>query len=151
MVARVGALLRRVDSEIQTVSNLLSFNNGDLTIDTVLLEVVNDIAVNTIGSVAFTSSPSGAEIYVQGNLVGRTPFNLNAEAANYQVELRLANYRNFQTVVEVIAGQTTKLGVNLEAVQQTTSLNIGSSPSGAEVYIDGTLLTETTKKPKMIY
>jgi DNA-binding response OmpR family regulator len=33
MVARVGALLRRVDGKKHTVSSLLSFNDGNLTID----------------------------------------------------------------------------------------------------------------------
>jgi len=39
MVARVGALLRRADGDIATVSNVLSFNDGNLIIDTDLLDV----------------------------------------------------------------------------------------------------------------
>lgn len=39
MVARVGALLRRVEGQSYAVSSFLSFNDNDLTIDTVKYEV----------------------------------------------------------------------------------------------------------------
>ncbi len=109
--------------------------------DTVLFEVVSENSTsNRSGSLDFRSTPSGADVYVFGNFVGTTPMSLNTKVGNYLVELKLANYKNFESQVEVFANQTTSVSVTLESTVQTANLNIGSSPSQAEVYIDGQYL-----------
>lgn len=110
--------------------------------DTVLFEVTdpnsnNNPPVNA-GTIDFRSNPSGAEVFIFGNLVGNTPMTLNVKEGNYLVELRLSGSKIFDNIVKVSAGRTSLVEASLEVnPPASASLNIGSSPSNAEVYIDG--------------
>jgi len=112
--------------------------------DTALFEIVdatsssNSSVPSDAGTIDFRSNPSGADVYVFGNFVGNTPLSLNVKEGNYLVEMKLAGVKIFDNVVRVAAGQTSVVEANAVAsTPATANLNIGSSPSGAEVYVDG--------------
>ncbi|RTH04126.1 S-layer protein [Thermus scotoductus] len=95
------------------------------------------------GTLAVTSSPSGAEVYVEGTLRGRTPLSLSLPEGRYAVELRAPGYEPYQATVQVRRGETTRLDVRLNPVSRTGILLLESSPTGAEVYVNGTLRGRT--------
>jgi len=94
------------------------------------------------GTLAVTSTPSGAEVYLNGALRGRTPLSLALPEGRYEVELRLSGYEPHRTRVEVRRGETTRLDVRLNPIR-TGTLLLESSPSGAEVYLNGQLRGRT--------
>ncbi|MFD3006128.1 PEGA domain-containing protein [Thermus tengchongensis] len=89
------------------------------------------------GTLAVTSSPSGAEVYVEGALRGRTPLSLSLPEGRYAVELRLSGYETYRATVQVRRGETTRLDVRLNPIPRTGTLLLESSPTGAEAYVNG--------------
>lgn len=95
------------------------------------------------GTLAITSTPSGAEVYLDGALRGRTPLSLSLPEGRYGVELRLAGHEPYRATVQVRRGETTRLDVRLTPVPRTGTLLLESSPAGAEVYLEGRLQGRT--------
>jgi len=93
--------------------------------------------VATTGTLSVDSSPQGAEVYVAGSFRGRTPVNISLNEGTYDVELRLPGYETYRARVQVRAGQTARLAPRLQPVVTTGTLEINSTPSGAEAYVDG--------------
>jgi hypothetical protein len=52
-------------------------------------------------SVAFDSTPDGAEIVIDGNLVGNTPSTLRLTPGHHSIDLRMAGYRTWSRVMVV--------------------------------------------------
>ncbi len=89
------------------------------------------------GSLFVDSSPQGAQVYVDGELSGRTPVQLVLGEGVHDVELRLEGYEPYRARVQIRAGQTTRLSPRLIALVRTGTLEVTSTPDGAEVYVDG--------------
>ena len=95
------------------------------------------------GTLSVASTPSGAEVYVDGALRGRTPLSLSLPEGRYGVEVRLSGYEPYRATVQVRRGETTRLEVRLNPIPRTGTLYLESSPSGAEVYLEGRLQGRT--------
>jgi hypothetical protein len=54
------------------------------------------------GSVAITSDPAGAEVYVDGHFVGQTPATLHLASGAHRIELRASGKRDWARDLEVI-------------------------------------------------
>ncbi|WP_457637788.1 PEGA domain-containing protein [Oceanithermus sp.] len=93
--------------------------------------------VVTTGNLSVNSLPQGAEVYVDGSYRGRTPLNVSLNEGTYDVELRLPGYETYVARVRVRSGKTSRLAPRLQPVVTTGTLEIYSTPSGAEAYVDG--------------
>ncbi len=94
--------------------------------------------VQITGSISLSSSPSGANIFIDGLNVGITPMTLQGvQPGNHSVRLALSGYNDYNAAISVIAGQTTFISATLAQVQLTGDISVSSTPSGANVYIDG--------------
>ncbi len=102
--------------------------------------------VLTLGSISFASTPSGADIYLDGTLqTAKTPATITSvSAGSHSYTLRLTGYTDATGTVTVTAGQTSTVSVTLTPVVTTGSISFASSPSGADIYLDGTLKTAKT-------
>ena len=103
--------------------------------------------IQQYGSVSITSSPSGAYVYMDGVYKGRTPLTLNNVAAiNHNVELDLAGYYDWKTTVSVASGVTRYVDARMVAIPSETTgrIDVASSPTGADVYLDGIHQGKTT-------
>ncbi|MBI1935123.1 PEGA domain-containing protein [Candidatus Woesearchaeota archaeon] len=102
--------------------------------DTVQNEVQEDI-VDT-GAISVESSPSNAQVYVDGELKGETPSNLyNIPTGSHRITIRKEGYEDFQKDVMVKVGATQEI----EAV-----LNQQAKPSDKK----GEKLAENQKEPQ---
>ena len=63
----------------------------------------------TTGKVLVTSSPVQAEVYLNNQLYGITPQNLDVSPGTYTVQLMSGGYKPFSQVVAVTAGSTTQI------------------------------------------
>jgi Zn-dependent protease len=103
--------------------------------------------VPAMGTMIIDSSPSDASIYIDGSLKGTTPFTSNTiTAGDHTVTLTMTGYEKFITTVTVPPGGTIQgVYTMVPEITTTTSLPrtgtmiIESIPSGASVYIDGSL------------
>lgn len=98
-------------------------------------------AAAAIGAAAFGSIPEGAEVFVDGAPVGRTPVRVELRAGTHAVQFK----RNAATRTQTIAvKQGTELPVTVDWSQKAIgSLQVNSTPTGAKVSVDGKLRGQT--------
>ncbi len=92
------------------------------------------------GLIAIDSTPQGADIYVDGNFNGETPFTVGGLTPGpHQVVLVFPGYAPYTATVQVQAGQTASVNAILAQVTLTGlgDINVASQPSGASIYLDG--------------
>jgi len=73
---------------------------------------------STTGSISVTSSPAGAQVYIDNVYRGVTPLTLDGiPTGTHQVRLALAGYNDYSTTVEVGAGSTSSASASLSPIQ----------------------------------
>ena len=95
------------------------------------------------GTLSVNSNPSGAEVLVEGRLVGSTPLNLVLRPGRVDLELRLGGYQTFRTSAQIRPGETTVVNASLVPVVQNGLLQINTNPQGAQVILDGRVVGNT--------
>jgi hypothetical protein len=95
------------------------------------------------GSLSLASSPAGADVYIDGSYRGITPVTLSGlTSGSHTIVISQYGYTDYSTTATIYAEQTRTVSVTLisssPAPAHTGSITITSSPSGADVYLDGT-------------
>jgi formylglycine-generating enzyme required for sulfatase activity len=81
-----------------------------------------NLTLASTGSIAFTSEPSGADLYINGTYKGRTPYTASdLPAGSYTYELRKEGYETLSASAGVDAGKTAQvyklLSSSLKAIE----------------------------------
>jgi formylglycine-generating enzyme required for sulfatase activity len=84
--------------------------------------------------VAVASSPSGAEVRIDGAAVGATPSTFEVEAGSRTLEIRKAAYKPARRSLEIVAGEAVDLGV-VTLTPEDGRLSVTSRPAGATVTV----------------
>ena len=72
-------------------------------------------AANSPGSLAVTSRPSGAQVFVDDNVIGTTPLLLSDVAVGpRRLRLELPGYKTFTASVEIKPGARSRVAASLE-------------------------------------
>ncbi len=96
------------------------------------------------GDIVIQSNPPGAAVFLDGTFMGTTekgnPLDLTGVATgSHTIDIRLGNYNDYSTVIEVTAGKVSTVTAELVPVSQPTqsgTVQIISSPAGANVFLD---------------
>ena len=92
-------------------------------------------------AIAIVTTPAGAEVYLDGVVIGETPLELDDLAADtYQLSLRHPHYETVDIALPLAAGVTEQ--VERELVRGTGALELDVSPASAWVERDGERLAE---------
>ena len=86
--------------------------------------------------VSVSSRPGGAEVLVDGTPVGRTPADLEVEAGERLLELRLPGYNAWREAIAVLADQPLDLP-EVTMVQADGRVELVTDPAGAAVSVNG--------------
>jgi len=92
------------------------------------------------GSVEVTSVPDGATIYLDGNYAGISPKTISdIPTGVHAITLKKDGYNDWDSEIDIIKGKTVSINARMETrdIPYDGSINIQSTPSNAEVYIDG--------------
>jgi formylglycine-generating enzyme required for sulfatase activity len=101
------------------------------------------------GAIKITTNPAGATVFVDATPMGTTPTTLtNIPAGERQLSIVKDGYSTLNKVVTVYAGRTTEVTETLARL--TGSIMIGSSPSGAQVYLNDKYVGTTPYKVQNI-
>jgi len=124
--------VHRVEVELsgyRTYSTTVMVNAGKSVVLNVTLEPKP-------GILSVNSTPPGAEVYVNGTYRGRTPLSITLPPGRYQVVVTLKGYQQYAETINLSAGENVSIfaRLNKEAVG---TLQINTTPSGADVYVDG--------------
>ncbi|HOX36105.1 MAG TPA: PEGA domain-containing protein [Methanoregulaceae archaeon] len=109
-----------------------------------LYATLNPIAA--YGSIRVTSSPSGAVAYLDGSSWQYTPCTFEDVSANtnHQIKVSMNGYKTYTKTVTVYADDTEYVSANLApSPSKTGSLYVTTTPSGADIYVDGGYLAES--------
>jgi hypothetical protein len=95
------------------------------------------------GAIYAQSSPAGAAIYMNGNFQGYSPMTLpNLPPGTYSMKASISGYTPDTQLINVYAGQTASYYPTLQLSppppRSTGTVYVKSSPSGSQVYADGT-------------
>ena len=89
------------------------------------------------GTLKLTSSPSGANVYVDGAFAGTTPISdYSVTGGSHHLLFALDGYENYTTDVTVVMYETTTVNAYLTPIS-SGSISITSTPSNASVKVDG--------------
>ncbi|MDH7510359.1 MAG: PEGA domain-containing protein [Methanolinea sp.] len=105
--------------------------------------------MQTTGSLRVTSSPSGAETYVDEIYRGYTPMTIGSlSTGRHAVRLSLAGYQDYTRTVEIESGSQSSFSVTLTPVYQPTTgdIVVTSVPGGAAIYLDGSYRGTTSER-----
>jgi hypothetical protein len=92
-----------------------------------------DAPDNTTGYLQVSSTPSGAEIYLDLVFKGITPepkgfINItNLTPHEYRLVLKKASYLDYISTVKIVSGQTVTVSANLQAANLTSQENPGNT------------------------
>jgi PKD repeat protein len=91
------------------------------------------------GSIAITSIPSDAEVYIDGQLRGIAPAIFpEVLPGNHQVTLSSKGYDDWSHTISVGSGRMSAVNAELIAAKETSgSLAVITDPPGAEIFMDG--------------
>ena len=85
---------------------------------------------------SFASTPAGADVIVDEEIVGQTPFTAEILEGRHDIRVKLAGYKPWQESVNVIANQAMDFsGIMLELADATVFL--ASDPPRANATVDG--------------
>ena len=145
----------------RTISNLVTgtynvrltlpgYQDWTGTVDTIA-ETVVPLSATFAGSANITSTPSGAEIFINDVDQGVTTPHIftGMTDGSYSLKLTLLHYYDLTDTFTITAGTTTNVSKTLNP--STGTLSISSTPSGASIYIDNTLQPGITTPANILY
>jgi hypothetical protein len=97
--------------------------------------LINVPLMNNIGTLLLDSTPEAAEIEIDGQSYGTTPFKDFLEQGQHKIRLSKNGYKPFEKIVTVNRDETTELNAQMEMLPG--SLSIESVPTGAALFING--------------
>jgi formylglycine-generating enzyme required for sulfatase activity len=86
--------------------------------------------------VALATEPAGAEVFVDGELLGTTPLTMELGAGERQLEAKLGGYNAWQAAVTVEAAKAQALGP-VKLVKADGRISLASVPDQASVTVNG--------------
>ena len=116
---------------------------ADWVTDTALYYVGDRPQEAAYGTISMQTNPNGAEAYVDGNFVGFTPLSFGTRPGRHDVRFVLDGYQEFTTSVNVRPGRSESINATLQRRETAGTASFTSSPSGADVYVDGRFVGTT--------
>ena len=102
------------------------------------------LPVEKSGTVYVTSTPAGADIYIDHGYYGQTPYVVSASSGSHNIELKLGGYQNYQSAINILAGQQVPLYVSLSPDRPSFgSIQVASTPGGSAVRLNGDYYGQT--------
>jgi PKD repeat protein len=94
---------------------------------------------SSYGSIAVTSDPPGAVVFLDGRQTGTAPIIVpDVLTGNHEITLSLKGYNDWSHIISVGSGQMAAINAEMDAIKEVTgSLAVITDPAGAEIYIDG--------------
>ena len=115
------------------------FTVGDyVTVNAVLTPIP------TNGYLSVSSSPSGAIVYIDGVYKGVSPLTVALPAGPHSIRMVMSGYNSWSGSTTVSEGQTTSVSATLDPTVTYGYLSVSSSPSNADVYINGVYKGDTS-------
>jgi len=102
----------------------------------------------TTRNVSIISNPVGINLYIDGNLVGQTPYSTSLSFGSHNLRIEQNGVYDQKTITLAKSGGETDFNMSLpktiiDTPKSGKSVHITSEPSNADVYVDGKFLGQT--------
>lgn len=112
--------------------------NGETTTIYATLNPIPTPTPEVYGSISVSSQPSGASIYFNGNYRGTSPLVISdVWPGSYTIRAERSGYADYTATAQVSSGTRISVYCPLSPIATTGALYIISTPSTANVYLDG--------------
>ena len=98
------------------------------------LELVGEL-FDAVGVVSFESDPPGAQVEIDGEVLGETPFSEQLEVGSHSYRMVLEGYDDVEGSFEITSGGARRVEVQLG--ERPGRLRIHDAPEGAILWVDG--------------
>ena len=98
------------------------------------------VVAPSTGTLVVNVNPNGANVSLDGVLIGRGDTRRTVPAGQYTVRVSLGGFQDFQQAITVQGGQTVTVNADLRSIAVNGTLEVNVSPNGANVSIDGVLI-----------
>lgn len=103
--------------------------------------------IQKTGTLYVTSSPSGADILLDGVYQGETPYTVYGSAGSHDLVLKLAGYQRWTSGVTIDSGRQNSVHASMTALGPATgSLQVSSTPRRSSVFLDESYYGQTPEK-----
>lgn len=106
-----------------------------VTVESRETKTINAELTPAFGYLTIESSPSGAEVYVDGSYKGTTPITLELSPVGHKVKIKKEGYEDYTKTVTVEAGKSVSVSARLVAIpisQETSPERQQPSPTTSE-------------------
>lgn len=101
-----------------------------------------EVNLNTnVGKLVIRSTPSDANVFLNGDPRGQTPATLTMEQGEYDLKLELAGYVPQEEKVIVSRGGTVRVNTRLQV--KPASIKVTTTPEGADLLVNGKQYNKT--------
>lgn len=120
---------------------------GSVKIDRREEKTVTVELASNFGYVSITTEPSGADVYIDDQKVGKTPYQMKKLVfGTHVVEIKKLGYDNHAEVIDIRKGEVNRQLENVELTALDVAygiLSVTSEPNGAEIKVDGEYIGRT--------
>lgn len=89
-----------------------------------------------IGTLSVTTTPAGAEVWIDGALSGTTPFSKGLTIGTHTLLVKKTGYRDASQQVEISSRATTTVRYEMIRTIPVGTLILDSTPRGASIFVD---------------
>lgn len=89
-------------------------------------------------TLAIESDPREADVYIDGRFQGTTPLRVQSQPGRRTIRIERSGYRTYESTIRLSPGESRRIDASLERARRTGTVRFESSPTGADVYVDGT-------------
>ncbi len=122
-----------------------SWPSNDQTVN--LYATLNPTPTPSYGNIMVYSNPSGAIVTLDGGSWQYSPASFtDISTGGHSIQITMSGYQPYGTSAYVTAGQTATVNAYLvpnTPQPQTGSINVVTSPNGADIYVDGNYKAES--------
>ncbi|HPE70184.1 MAG TPA: PEGA domain-containing protein [Thermotogota bacterium] len=104
-----------------------------------------------MGKLGVMSYPIGASLYLDGEFVALTPYEVDVTPGTHALQLRLDGFQDFTESVLVGSGHEVVRNVFLQPQPDKKNILVDSFPQGAEVRVDGKVVGTTPMEYTLDY
>lgn len=97
------------------------FTRADPAVESGVPAETTSSAPAASGIVEFLSEPAGADVVIDGAIIGRTPYRKEIPAGRYEIELRKDGYYPEAATIRVTADTRTPVELRLTAIEEKSS------------------------------
>lgn len=106
--------------------------------DRMSAQALLDVIASFVSTLTVTTTPAGADILVDGKVVGKTPLPeaLNIDMGSHKIAASLEGYVTQERAIELLGGRGTDVAFQLQEMKHEGTLRVVAGPR-QEIYVDG--------------